>query len=419
MKRMIKVKVSLLEDIFRPIYFNFVYYLNRNKLIFLSLLLLEIIPIFIIIDEVIFRKSTNHIFSLFYFLSSGSWIRILNNKIGTELIFPNKFILQKNSIFKKLSNDLNFKNKENIEIKDLIEYFFRKEKNLIYTPCINYMLEKNGTTNYLDYATSIFSSNYKIYYHEKSITLVIILSIFLSTILLFCLLKFSHKIKITYNISANMINLIIRTLFFGFVLLSMEKIFEYFFLSIYNEMNYYGSEKNLTPFISVFSVISISIILIIFITFSLVFVRRFTCYDIDYPYDFKSVIYDNLMIILKITGAFLYNIQKLSCIFGQLNLIFEYSCIIFILIIFLFGIYFSLNYKYLVKFSYFNKFRCLFIFVLNLYLIYKLFEEYFNLFDIVLNFILFFFCIFICITVYFYIDNKLKTNFYHSEISLI
>jgi len=406
-------KRGIIQNLFEKVYFNFIYNSMRNKFFFKLCLILEIIPLFIILDEIIFIKTTNHLFTFLYFLSSGIWVRLIENKFSFQIIIPDKYIIEKNKQLKDLY--ANYTNNKNLLLKDYIDKYLKTQKNSIFTSCMNFYLERCSNSNFNDSKLSAFSSNYRIYYDANSISLIFIFAYFLIICFLIWRLKEENFLIINFNrIFSPLLNLFLRTLSFFMYLMIVNKIFDFFYINTYSEIdpNYTIGIKN-----SINSILIFLFSILIFVSYTVInflFVSKFSCYDVDYPYDYKSIKYDYMIILMKILGCFLYNFQKYSCVLGQLHKVFNISCLLFIIIILFSGVVFAIKFYKFSSFSNSNKDRCLLIYYLNTFLVYKVLEYSFNLYDISLNYISFFSYLLISFLIYQYSKNKLNYNFFRS-----
>jgi len=406
--------------------FNHILSLLRDQRLFNFFLFLEILPIFIILDEIIFIRSTNHVISLFYFFSSNVWERLIENRLAFKLNFPDEFLIKQNKELNLiLNNSYNFTDLVNAE---KYSNFINEKKKQIFCTCMNFYLEKNNSVSdkNIFHQYNIFSTNYNIYYDKNfSISLIILITI-LITLLMMIILFLEKNLKLIFFFASNLINIITRVISFYFILLIVNRLFENIFLSEYANIDISFTNNYLGTIASSLIYVFLLIILLGFFLFYYYYVDFTCCFDDDYPYDFRSIPYDIFLALLKFIGASLYNFQKTSCVLNLFNNFFRIICFLFILIIIIMGIYFFFILDRFIKFSNSNKVRCNLVFYLNVFLFFKILEYYFDLYEMSINYVLLFVYFITCIVIYFIIKNYGKSkkfikeqisNFENNEIS--
>lgn len=394
-----------LENSLGIFYSAYIKNLSRNLFIYKILLIIEIIPIFVVLDEVIFIKSTNHIIPLFYFLSPSIWERLIENNLSYNLAISDEFIMRKNK-------NLNFKNSDSfVNFNNDPKWYFEKyliNKNThLFRTCINFFHNKNHSQeNYLTNKTVVFHSQYYFYYDKNFVVKLLIILIFLLLIVANIIILFNKKHKFLNYLLTNLLNLLMRNFSTIFIFLSINKIYEFYFLDVYAEIDPSFTNTHASPIQTIFITLLNSLIFLCFLCGSFLYFKYTKSYDHNYPYDFLSNPYDKALLILKVMAPILYNLEKSSCAFGDFNNQFFAFCFVFVIFIFLIGVYFLFYFKKIIRISNINKLRCCIIFVLNIYLIFKIVEFYFDILNVPLNYILWVLFFFASLALYFSILNQ-------------
>jgi hypothetical protein len=349
--------------IYNTIYKKNILHSINTPFIVKFLMTIEAIPLILVLDDIIFKRSFNSLLFIFYVLSPVTWYKYISY-----------LILNQNSTISNVTCQ-----KEN---PDILQF------------------------NYLRYVEA-FDYNGIIY--DGSYIIILYLLVYLILCILMQTLPIKQSFAFKDKLFIKLAYLLHRYCSILFFIPANDQLFTF----IYNYL-YHGLFTN---FLIILSNCLLQIGLIISV---MLFLRNTTCIYRLFPNDFESIYYEIILFVLKVFCSVIYGFNKVCSM--KTNL-FAFCCLIYVLMILILVSITICKYRKLYlsnpKYNSFRLLICLFSFGL---IVFKLIETLLNLTETIQTTILFILCligIFIGYTyIHKFIDNKLFTAKEYYSIDL-
>jgi hypothetical protein len=257
------------------IYKKNILYTISNKIVVKILIFLEMLPLILVLDDIIFERSYDYIQPLLYILSNTTWFKFLQYTLLTP------------------QTDLNNK------VCHLAK---------INPTASDYMTSFEGT----DYTGTVYSTNYFI-------------SAFLALYLLLCVIsQNTARFTSIYKdyIFVQLANLLMRYLSLFYLFFANDQLFTAIYL--------YYSTHAVNEIVTIVINAILQLFFILYINF---FIDNSTCIFRLYPYDPESLLFEKMLLVLKVLSSTLYGFNKLCNINERLFLFLNivYCCAVILL----------------------------------------------------------------------------------------
>jgi hypothetical protein len=302
---------------YKSIYKKNILHSVKNPKFVKVLMLIEIIPLILVLDDIILQRSFNAVLFVFYILSPVTWFKYLS-----YLILTQDSTIPVGTSCQKENPDILF---------------------------INYIRYLEG----FDYNSIVYEGNYFILIYLFAFVALAIMA----QILPMKLKLFAYKDSLFVNLAY----VLFRYASILFFLPANDQLFATIYEYLTNGL-----------FSNFIIIIANSILQLLFIVSTIVFLRNSTCLYRLYPYDFESSYYDTMLMVLKVLCSILYGFNKVCAVKANL---FTFCCLVYVFVIIVLSGMTILKYRllYLSNHEY-NTFRllaCLYMFGL---IIFKLIE---------------------------------------------